>query len=342
MPRKKKLSKNSKYFILIIILIGTIIGVWYIAFSPYSPFPTDTTTVKTASTFTLISYVDGEDASSFQEVTIWFPKSDATFDDEEDLYKLTKFEKEVTSKDADDVSIDLRDVEHAWLEIEDNSVFANTYIKLPTGVNRDLTYYVYDLSSDLNFNVLVRDTLASVTVANYQTNNNLTVIMDVDHEVTTNCHYGDNWAISTEDYNDMTLSEKKEVWDEALWQCQAPLYDPTVDEEKEYDKDLEKITDAPCIRCEFNTSVSTVDGNSAQINMTINDANKPIEIVISGTYIHLVFTDIITFDKGAYTFDFDITFGADIKLSDIDSGRIIVPRDDENLGTFTKYSDVGA
>jgi len=31
-----------------------------------------------------------------------------------------------------------------------------------------------------------------------------------------------------------------------------------------------------------------------------------------------------------------------IELDDVDSGRIVVPRDDDGLGAFTKYSDIGA
>ncbi len=334
--------KDHKTTIIVLALIAFIGGgvYWYIGLSPQ----TDTTTpAKTASTITFLSYIDGEDVSSFVEANIWVPKSSATFDDAEDEYKLTtKFEKEESGKDADDISIDMRDFEDfAWLEVTGNSVFANTFHKLIVGANYDYTFYVHDLSSDVNFNVFVRDTLAAVTVADYQTDNNLTIIMDVDHEVNTNNHYGDNWAISTDDFNDMTLSDKKEIWDEALWQSQAPLYDPRVDEEREFDDDLEQLTDALTLRIEFNTTVSTVDGNVAQINMTINDAAVPVEIIISGTYIYLLFTDVITFEDGAYSFDLEIKFGANITLSDIDSGRIVVPRDDENLGTFTKYSDIG-
>jgi len=139
----------------------------------------------------------------------------------------------------------------------------------------------------------------------------------------------------------MTLSEKKEVWDEALWQSQAPLYDPRDDEEKEHDNALERLTNAFCLQLKFNTTVSTVDGNVAQINMTINDASEPIEIIISGEYIYLVFYEEIKFDKGVYDFDLEMKFAANITLSDIDSGRITVPRGDDNLKDFVKISDIG-
>lgn len=318
-----------------------MIAVWFVW--PQAPTP-ETPQTKLTSTFETISSVDGEKVSPFVECNIWVPKSSAVFDDPKDPYRLsTHYEKEVTGKDADDIAIDLREYDEiCWLEITGNSLFSINFHKLYPGVNYDYLFLVYDLSSDLNFNMLIRDTLAAVTVADYQTNGNFTILMDVDHEVKTNCHYGDDWTISTEDFNDMTLSEQKEVWDEALWQSQAPLYDPRDDEEKEHDNALERLTEAFCLQLQFNTTVSTIDGNVAQINMTINDASEPIEIIISGEYIYLLFYEEIKFDDGAYTFDFEMKFAANITLSDIDSGRITVPRGDDNLKDFVKISDIGA
>lgn len=345
-PGSKFWKNHKKIIILFTIIVIFVIGgsAWLIAGSPQTEEKKETPTTRLASTFELYSSVDLEDISSFQEITIWVPKDSATFDDDEDEYRLsTNYEKEVTSKDADDVSIDLRKYNHTcWLEIEDNSVFANTYIPLYYGANYHYKKPAYDLSSDVNFNMFVRDTLAAVTVADYQTDGNFTIVMDVDHEVTTNCHYGDDWATSTEDFNDMTLSEKKDIWDEANYQCQAPLYDPTVDEKKDYSDALERLTDAFALRVQCNGSISTVDGNAAQLNISINDSDEPIEIIISGEYVYLVVYEVIDFKEGAYTFDLEMTFGANITLSDIDSGRVVVPRGDENLGAFTKYSDIGA
>lgn len=326
------------YGIIGIIVLCTV--VWFVW--PQAPTP-ETPQTKLTSTFKTISSVDREDVSPFVECNIWVPKSSAVFDDPKDPYRIsTHFEKAETGKDADDIAIDLREYDYAWLEITGNSLFSVNFHKLSVGANYDYIFPVYDLTSDLNFNMLIRDSLATVTVADYQTNGNFTILMDVNHIVKTDCHYGDDWTISTTDFNDMTLSEKKEVWDEALWQSQAPLYDPRDDEEKEYDNALERLTEAFCLRLQFNTTVSTVDGNVAQINMTINDASEPIEIIISGEYIYLLFYEEIKFDTGAYTFDFSLKFAANITLSDIDSGRITVPRGDDNLKDFVKISDIGA
>ena len=332
--------KRSTWIYVIIGIIAVSVVVWFAW--PQTPTP-ETPQTKLTSTFKTISSVDREDVSPFVECNIWVPKSSAVFDDEKDPYRIsTHFEKAETGKDADDITIDLREYDYAWLEITGNSLFSVNFHKLSVGANYDYIFPVYDLTSDLNFNMLVRDSLAAVTVADYQTDGNFTIPMDVNHTVKIDCHYGDDWTISTTDFNDMTLSEKKEVWDEALWQSQASLYDPRDDEEKEYDNALERLTEAFCLKFQFNTTVSTVDGNAAQINMTINDASEPIEIIISGEYIYLLFYEEIKFDTGAYTFDFSLKFAADIKLSDIDSGRITVPRGDDNLKDFVKISDIGA
>lgn len=338
----KKITDNKFTILALIVIVGIITGgvYWYIGLSPQTE---PTPTAKAKSTFTFISYVDGEVVSPFVEADIWVPKSGAIFDEEEDVYTMTNYEREETGADGDDISIDLSIYdEPCWLEITGNSLFANTYIKLLPGVNKDYIQPVYDLSSDVNFNMFTRDTLAIVTLGAFATDGNYTIIMDVDHMVDTNCHYGDDWSISTEDFNDMTLAEKMVIWDEAEWQCQAPLYDPTIDEEKDYNKKLELLTDAFTLKMTFNDTVSVVDGSGTQINMTINDSNEPIEVVTSGEYIYLIFYEVIDFVGGSYDFDFGITFGENITLSDIDSGRIVVPRDDDNLGAFTKYSDIGA
>jgi hypothetical protein len=70
------------------------------------------------SSFQLISYVDGEDVSDFVEISVWVPDDEAEFDETEDIYTWSNFEEEESSKDADDVSIDLSGIEYAWLEID--------------------------------------------------------------------------------------------------------------------------------------------------------------------------------------------------------------------------------
>lgn len=299
----------------------------------------------TATTFTLTSKVDGEDVSDFVEISIWIPEDEDKIDEFDDVFTMALFDEEESSKDADDVSIDLREVSYAWVEIDPDaeSVFETDWILIVGGTNNAYDLFVKHLSSDLNFNIQVRDTLASVTVASYQTNNNLTVIMDVDHYTTANIHANtDDWDVDDDDWTDMTTEEREEYYDEANFRSQETLYSPHDDLEKDFDDPLEKLTDAPCLRFIFNESVSTTDGSVTQINFTVNNEDLPIEVVYHGVNIDLIWYEGIDFLDGAYNFDIEILFASNISLSDVDSGRIVVPRGDDNLGAFTKYSDIGA
>jgi hypothetical protein len=92
----------------------------------------------------------------------------------------------------------------------------------------------------------------------------------------------------------------------------------------------------------MNGTISTTNGAVDQVNFTIDDEDLPIEVVIDGVYIHCIFYESIDFDTGINSFMFEMEFGAQIHLDQVESGRIVVPREDDNLGTFTAYSTIGA
>jgi len=342
----KKNKKFLKYFILILILVGVGYGLYIWMVEPASPFAPSTT--ADVSTFKLVSYVDGEDVSDFVEISIWIPEDDEEFDDTEDIYTLTtSFDEEKSSMDADDVEIDLSSYNYVWVEIDPDgeSVFENDfYLITPSGTNYEYTLYIYHLTSDVNFNVLdaTLDEIDLTSDFTHQTTSaNYTITMDCPHWTTTNSHSGTNWDIEASEVDDMSASELEVLYDEANWRCQAPTYDPVEDLEKDYYDDLEKITEAFALKFDFNTTISTVDGNTAQVNLTVSsDINA--EIVVSGDLIYMIFTDTISFEAGAVTVPFEMQTALNIELDDVDSGRIEVPRDDDTLGTFTKYSDIGA
>ncbi len=322
---------------LVFFLVGNMAGLWAAA-------PT-TTTTPTTSTFTVISYVDGEDVSDFVPISIWVPEESDSIEEFEDVtYLSTNFEEEVASDDAEDVSEDLSAHSYFWVEIDPDgdTVFANNF-HLFSG-NGQYTIYVYHQSSDLNFNMLT-STNDEVTMGSYQTNGNFTFIMSVPQSTTTNAHAGSGgWDIEQSDVNDMDATELRELYDERFWRCQAPTYDPAVDTQKKYDDTLERITNAFALMIDFNDTVSTTDGNVNQVNCSITDfyTDYPVEVIISGDKIYFVFTQVIQFKYNDYTLPFEMEFGTNISISDVDSGRIVVPQDDDNLGLFTKYSDIAA
>lgn len=303
------------------------------------------------ATFKLTSYTDGEDVS-WVEISIWIPDKDSDgvskIVDPDDVYRIANFEEEIQSKKASTVEIDLSDYSCAWVEIDpdNNDVFEQDWVLLSGGraANKLHTLDVYHFSSDANFNIL--DQADKDEWALTATDQNVTCIIDFPRWTATEYHAGetgnDAWSIDDDDLDDYSWDDYDQLYDERNWRCQAPIYNPSNDTDKDYIDPLEKLTDAFCIKLTANISISTVDGNAAQINITLtNTHNVNIAIVISATYVYFIFTDAIT---APYEFDFMIEFAAapNIAFSTAQSGRITVPRNGDNLGTFTAYSTIAA
>jgi hypothetical protein len=360
--RVSKQKRNRKIAIAAIAVLFISFLVYLLAFSGFSPFSGTQTPTTGNSTFQLISYVDGEDVSDFVEISVWVPDSNAEFDETEDIYTWSNFEEEESSKDADDVSVDLSGIEYAWLEIDPDAeaVFANNHHLLIGGKNYAYKFYVYHQSSDVNFgcmNETMGETWSNFTTAGAlpidpqeavdpfgwrdAPAGNFTLAMDVPQWTYTNTHVGSNWDIEQSEYDDYSSSELEFVHAEANWRCQAPTYNPATDLEKSGEEDgLEALTNAFVIRWTYNTSVSTTDGAATQINMTITDDTNA-EVVIDGTYIYMIFTDVIDFEDGPVLVDFEYQEATDIYASNVQSGRLVVPRDEDSLGAFTAYSVIG-
>lgn len=338
-------KSNNRYYIGAGFVLGALLLIWVIAFNPFAALlstdTTPTTTEKATSSFTLMSSPDGEDVSNFVEMDIWLPKSSATFEDTDDIYTLTNFERAETGKDAEDISIDLRNEAYAWAEITGNSVFANTFKLLYGGANYDYMLYAYHESSDVNFNILDSNMNASF-YAGYQGDSNFTAVIDVPHYTTTvaQMHYGVGWETSATEFADYNAAQQKVVWDEKNWRTQARYLDPSLDTaDHEYIEGLEEYTEYFALRLTFNDSVSTVNGNVLEVNCTIAKGEN-VRAVYSGTIIYLVVTEDINFENGAYNFKFELQIAANISITTAASGRVTVP--DDTPDVFTQYSLIGA
>lgn len=347
------LAGKWKFIIIVgIICASTVVGfgiyLGYQYLSTHGIGP-GTPTLST-STFKLISAVDGEDVSDFVEGSIWVPKDTATFEDPEDIRTMSNFEETKSSMDTDDISIDLRNVEYAWFEVDPDSetVFANNWHLLYGGKNYNYAFYAYDPTTDVNFNLLDEDTLAVVDLTSAQAmSGGYLVTMDCPHNTQTaaQLHVGTNWDMEQSEFDELSASEQADYYKEEKWACQAWYYNPNVDTNKDYHSDLEKVTDAFCLMFDFNGSISTTDGDANQVNVTIA-SGFDVECVISGDKIYFIWFEVFDFEDGAYSIYFDMDTDATqpgrVELTDVDSGRIVVPSDDDNLGAFTKYSDIGA
>ena len=370
MPRAKKIKRNKKIAYVSLGTIGVLALVYFVSFSPYALWPWAETPAATPnSSFKLISSIDGEDVSNFVEVSVWIPDDGEEFEDISDIYTWSNFEEEESSKDADDVSINLADYSYVWLEIDPDgeTIFANNHHLLtPGGKNNAYVYEVFHQSSDVNF--LCMDNTSSTAWLNFSsavtTHNvpyglddegviappstfaadaigeNMTLVMNVPEYTHANIHSGSNWAVEESEYDDMSTAELEFHHDEANWRSQAPVYVPADDLEKTGGAGLESVTNAFCIRWTYNTTVSTADAATTQINMTITD-NTQAEVVIDGVYIYMIFYGEVNFDYGSFIVEFEYEEGHRIYATTVQSGRILVPRGTQSLGAFTAYSTVG-
>ena len=357
--KAKKFSQVDSKFKIIIVIgivalfsvagIGIFYGYQYLVAQAQAP-----ATTVSATTIELECYVSGEDVS-WVKVNVWFPKDSSIFDDPEDIRTKSMYELEVTADEAEDVSIDVSEIPYFIVEIDpaDASVYSNTEFVEIGGYNRVLDYKVKDRVTDYNFNVL-DGTMGAIDLTYVNgdtgvplgnrtvTSDNYTLIMDCDHYMTTaaQMHYGDDWETTTSEFNDLDASDKLWFYDEKNFACLDVIYDTSVDTDKDFDDPLERLTNAPAIKFTFNTSLSTVDGNAAQVNFTVGN-EVPAEIVYSGTFIYLIFYDDISFEYGSVSYLFEMQTAAGVHLSDVDSGWLTVPGDDDNTGAFVKASDIG-
>jgi len=333
---KKKYLQYTLVVVIVVLVCGGIIG--GISLIYQAPLATATT-----STVVISSDVDREDVSNQVPVNIWRPKDDAVFSDTRDNFELTKYEKEISGKDAEDVILDVTQWDQIFFELDpDNvTVFDRHFYYYRYPVNKIYRLDAYHQASDLNFGIQ-NSTMGDITVSGYQTNGIHVTEMDIPHNTTTNTHVGNEWSIDTDDFNAMSESEQEDVFDEANWRGIYPTYNPSLDDEKAYLSNLEKITNAPALKFVFNTTINTTDSSATQVNMTLVDTTLPIQIVFSGDCIYHIFYDVITFDLGVYSYKFGMEFGDDIALSNVYSGNLPVPREEDNLGTFVPLSVMGS
>jgi len=352
--KKRRQKRQMKWavggitvFAVILIIIGVSV------YSPYSPFYMGETTTIPAdeSSITLYSRVDGEDVS-FVEVDIWVPTDDAIFDSVDDIYDMDdNFEVLGTTQEAVDVDDDLSEYAYIWIEVDPDgiSVFENQFFLVSGNRNFDFTGYINHLTSDVNFNMIDDTTLGAITVADYQTDGNYTVIFDCPHYTTSDIHANTaDWAIDEDIWDDMSASNKEFYYDEANFRNQAAMFNPETATEAaklHMDYDLSDVTSAFALQIVCNETVDYADETSTTaINITITEnINGNVYRVNDDENIYLVFDGDISFENGIQSIGLEIEFGSDITLSDMNSGRITVPGHIYTVGSlsFVEYSGIG-
>ena len=358
MKDPKDRSENTKYYVSAAVLIVGLIVVLGLAYSPMSPIykwwvtddEPESPLPKATSTFTLYSAQDGEVVSDFVEMDIWVPKSGATFDEGyEDITALSlNFEREEISTDADDISLDLRDYDYIWAEVTGNDVFENTFYLLTGGANHDYGFYVHHTTSDVNFNIL-DDTMAALAYGDGWSADpyvkgvdaNYTAVLNAPHLTKTNNHYGDNWDVSTDDFDDLILRDKEIVWNEIFWRDQYPVYDPTADTSNKYVRDWELLTNTFALKWTMNATINQTTGSTTQINTTIA-RGYPVEVWTTGAYLYMAWYEGFDFNPDPYALKFEMAFDTHINVTTVISCRVDVPASLSSIVLEETYSVIGA
>jgi hypothetical protein len=237
------------------------------------------------------------------------------------------------------------------------------------GANYDYLMYVFHLPYNTSINVLNRTEgvghvgaaeltadewligTHGVGAANVPTGNGTyTVYLDVPMNATEGLHTGStgahDWDMDSDvtdlfDWEDLRWSQ-----DQRNFRTQAPFYDIQDDTEREFDDELEVLTNAFCVRFTFNVSVN--HNASCEVTFELverNYENYPIEVVEHATFIDCIFYEPITFSEGDLpSFDFNITvkpgtlLAQGIGVTRVSCGRIAVPQDQSALGAFYELS----
>lgn len=337
--KKGKVNKSTKAFavfgILAVIVVAGFAGFFVFSYLQGMVVAPGETTVS-ATTFKVYAYPNEEDITAHCHLSIWTVKSDDVPLTGDEIRTLSHYEENIKEKDAEDISIDLSGETYVYVEVNPvgDQYWANNYHLIYGGVNKEYTVYAYHQASDVEGTVL-----DGTTMDEWDKSSDLThgeVILDVPRNSTLELYKGGDFKISDTDYAALTTSEQAKYRDQRRNRCEAPTYDPLLDLDKDGVNDLEVVSNVFGIEYTFNDTVSLVDGAVTQVNFTIldtNDIQPPIKVVYSATKIYCLFTQVIDFQNGAYTFNFEIALASNISCSAVKSVRVPVPYEDTNLGT---------
>ena len=325
-PTKILASIGIIAFVVVIVMGGVFLTAYIQGLVIAPPYAGETT-------FVGYDYISGEDVSGHAHIKILGLKATVENPDSDDIRTLTNFEELEAVNDIEDISVDLSDVLYYYIVFNPvgDQYWATTY-QLEYGMknvaNKELT--LYHQASNITGTVLDTSTMNEWDLSSDITHGLIPI--DVLHESALELHKGDGWETTTTQYADLETVDQLFFQDQANYRCEFPTYSPTLDEDKDGQDELEVVTNVFAIEFTFNATISLVDGETTQINLTIND-NSPIKLAYSATKIYMLFYRVIDFKNGAYLIYFDIALGTHINCSTVKSVRVPVPYETSSLGT---------
>ncbi len=330
----EKKTRNILIGVVIICLIGGALTFdsWDDWLAGSGLFPDDEPTELTESTFVVYDAVSGEVISSHIHLSIHTLKDTVTNPTSDDIRTLTNFEEKEATKDAEVISIDLREIPYFYIEFNPagDQYWANTY-QLEYGMENKVHKLVaHHQASNVTGTVLDSSTMNEWDKTSDIANG--VIVLDVPRASTLEQHYGDGWETTTAEYNKLSTTEQNKFKDQRRYRDEFPTYSPLIDLDKDGSDELEIVTNVLAIEFTFNVSVSLVDGATTQVNLTVQ-GNPPIILAYSATKIFMLFYSAINFENGPYSVSFSIALSTHVKASTVKTVRVPAPYETSNLGT---------
>lgn len=337
-------KKNASW----IILLAVVIGVGLYMFWPQSP----TGTSSTSNNLFNVTTRDGaslEDVSDISQADIWTPKTGSEFETEDDYYDITLFELKYNNVVFENINYDLSSYEAFWvvLGVDTTPGYWTEDWKLvkPNGVNTDRTWTISHRASD----VYCPTPIESDSGSDFDgtTDGNYSFHFSFPSYTTTGYHwnsagewdYDDAWV----DLSAATITKLKNerYWRE--WEIVFDLDDDTANHDPSTVGTYKDVTNIGSIQFTFNDTVSDVNGNANQVNLTVSSLFDGADYVIdrSGVYMYINFLETWNCENtGAFTVPWEIQMGTDITCSAIKIGRLSVPGASLSGSTYTSTETV--
>jgi hypothetical protein len=319
----KKSTTLATWILILVVVAAGIFGIVFIGVNlmgtvsgPGTPTSPDT------STFVIYDYASAEDVSDIVECDLYIPKSDAQFEDANDIYDLNNYKVEEDNVLAKDISIDLTQYEHAWLVISADSQSSYDYFtedwELLSSTNYPRAFYAYHDPSDMNGNILDLD---GGSAWSGSSEGNFTAQVWFDEYNNNELHWAEdsNWYYD-QAWSDLTTSTKEKLQNQNNYRSAPTVFDLDDDAaDHTASGDYEDITDTTALKFLFNDTIGS-EASVTDVNFTISSCPVDYQVEetsISGSNgaIFVVFKNAWKCVNGNFEVDFEIEMGANITLS---------------------------
>lgn len=319
-------GKSTKWFVGGGILIGAtiLILVLVVPWSVVFPPATTTPTAQATSSIIMTDWTSKEDLGELCPITVRGDKGKIT--NNEERYDITFYETVSTEVMPDDFSKDLSEYDYIMItvnpdEATDGYWTTYDYLFKNSGGNFDFTMYAYHEATDLYGLPL---NVVGGTAWDLATDTNGTIALWYPTVTKLELHRGSHFDIE-DDLDDLSQTTLDKLWNEKYYRSMPTLFTLT-DDTTDHDKtgDYATITETFAIEFDFNTTISTVDGNAAQVNFTA-DCNVDFLVEFDADKIYFVTTESWNTLYENFEMFFEISTAVNITGATVKAGRVVIP-----------------